>query len=237
MGIAYNTSIVRSNSVLHLDAANIKSYPGSGSTWSDLSGNGNNGTLTNAPTYSSANNGSIVFDGTNDHILLPTNFFSFPSLTTFTISLWFKSTQTTGGTLFGQQSTANYDTAGGFVPVIYLRTNGLIRVEPFWTASESNNILSTNALNNGVWHNVTTTFNAGTNILYINGILNSQRTGLTLTSYTSLYYYLIGAGRAGRGIGTNVFAGDISNFVFYSTALTAAEITQNFNALRGRYNV
>jgi hypothetical protein len=53
---------------LYLDAGNASSYPGSGTTWTDLSGNGRNGTLTNGPTYSSADGGSIVFDGTNDFV-------------------------------------------------------------------------------------------------------------------------------------------------------------------------
>jgi hypothetical protein len=53
---------------LYLDAGNASSYPGSGTTWTDLSGNGRNGTLTNGPTYSSANGGSIVFDGTDDFV-------------------------------------------------------------------------------------------------------------------------------------------------------------------------
>ena len=238
MGISYNTSTVRDGLVLHLDAANRKSYPGTGTTWNDLSGNGNNSTLVNGPTFSSNNSGSMSFDGGNDHNLLPTNFFSFPTLTTFTISMWFKSTQTTGGTLFGQQSTNNPASATGWVPVIYLQSNGLIRVEPFWTGATTNVILSTNALNNGAWHNVTTTFNSNTNRLYVNGVFNSQRTGLILTSFTTLYYYMIGAGFAsGRSLGTNYFNGSISNFGFYNRAISDTEILQNFNALRGRYGI
>ena len=60
--------IITDGLVIALDAANTKSYPGSGTTWSDLSGNSNNGTLTNGPTFNSGNGGSIVFDGTNDYI-------------------------------------------------------------------------------------------------------------------------------------------------------------------------
>jgi hypothetical protein len=60
MGIAYNPAIIRSNLVLCLDAANPKSYPGSGTTWTDLSGFGNNGTLINGVGYSSDNLGSFT---------------------------------------------------------------------------------------------------------------------------------------------------------------------------------
>ena len=230
--------IVQSGLVLNLDAGVSSSYSGSGTTWTDLSGNGNNGTLTNGPTFSSGNGGSLVFDGVNDNILLPTNFFSFPSLNTFTISLWFKSSQTSGGTLFGQQNSNNPSSAGGWVPVIYLRSDGLIRAEPFWTGSSSNFILSSSSLNNSVWHNIITTFNAGTNQLYVNGVYNSQQTGKNLTSFTRPYYYIIGAGVAdSRSLGTNYFTGNISNFYFYNRALTASEIQQNYQALRSRYGI
>jgi hypothetical protein len=66
MGFYRGPHIVTDGLILSLDAANNKSYPRSGTTWNDLSGNGNNGTLVNGPTFSSANGGSIVFDGTND---------------------------------------------------------------------------------------------------------------------------------------------------------------------------
>jgi hypothetical protein len=67
MGFYRGANVVTSGLVLALDAANTKSYPGSGTTWSDLSGNGNTGTLTNGPTFNSANGGSIAFDGIDDY--------------------------------------------------------------------------------------------------------------------------------------------------------------------------
>ena len=67
MSIHYSPTTVTSGLVLCLDAGNAKSYPGSGTVWTDLSGNGNTGTLINGPTYNSANGGSIVFDGVNDY--------------------------------------------------------------------------------------------------------------------------------------------------------------------------
>ena len=68
MSIAGGPDIVENGLVLHLDAADSNSYPGSGTVWTDLSGNGYNGTLTNGPTFSSSNRGGIVLDGTNDYI-------------------------------------------------------------------------------------------------------------------------------------------------------------------------
>ena len=72
MSSIYNPHIVTDGLVLALDAGNTKSYPGSGTTWTDTVG-GNTGTLTNGPTYSSGDGGSIVFDGSNDYIQLSTN--------------------------------------------------------------------------------------------------------------------------------------------------------------------
>ena len=68
MSTRYNPSIVRDNLVLYLDAANTKSYPGSGTTWTDISRKGTDGTLTNGATFNSDNMGRIVFDGTNDYV-------------------------------------------------------------------------------------------------------------------------------------------------------------------------
>ena len=67
MSVIKGPNVVREGLVLHLDAGTTRSYPGSGTTWTDLSENSNNGTLVNSPTFNSANGGSIVFDGGDDH--------------------------------------------------------------------------------------------------------------------------------------------------------------------------
>ena len=88
MAVGYNPKIVTDNLILALDAANIKSYPGSGTTWTDLSGKGNNGTLVNGPTFNSGNSGSIEFDGTNDSISLGPQINSDITETDITVSFW-----------------------------------------------------------------------------------------------------------------------------------------------------
>jgi len=86
--------IVTSGLVLALDAGNTKSYPGSGTVWTDLSGNGNTGTLTNGPTFNSSNGGSIVFDGVDDFVNIPYNTYwntnVFGTATNFTLECWHK---------------------------------------------------------------------------------------------------------------------------------------------------
>ncbi len=85
----HSPRIITDGLVLALDAANQKSYPGSGTTWSDLSGNGNNGTLTNGPTFDSGNNGSIIFDGVDDYITTGTTPSQLQGNPSFTVSGWF----------------------------------------------------------------------------------------------------------------------------------------------------
>ena len=89
MGRAHSPRIVTDNLVLALDAGNTKSYPGSGTTWTDTVG-GNNGTLTNGPTYSSDDGGSIVFDGSNDYAQSGTSSDLIIGTQDYTMSLWVK---------------------------------------------------------------------------------------------------------------------------------------------------
>ena len=91
MGIFRGPNIVRSGLVLALDAADKNSYPGTGTTWKDLSGNSYNGTLTNGPTFNSNNRGSIVFDGVDDQIDLG-NLDIVGGATAATWEVWFKAT-------------------------------------------------------------------------------------------------------------------------------------------------
>ena len=69
MSFSYSPKIITDGLVLYLDAANPYSYVSGSTVWNDISRGGNNGTLINGPTFSSANNGSIVFDGTNDYVI------------------------------------------------------------------------------------------------------------------------------------------------------------------------
>ena len=87
MSTKYSPQIVTSGLVLALDAANKVSYPGTGTTWYDLSGNGNTGTITNGPTFSNVNLGTIVFDGTNDYVSIPSTS-NFNNGNNITVEAW-----------------------------------------------------------------------------------------------------------------------------------------------------
>ena len=113
-------SIVTNGLVLCLDAANIKSYAGTGTAWNDLSGNSRTGTLTNGPTYSGTNGGSIVFDGVNDYVQTPSLSLT-GNETNLTLSCWFKpaNTNTTKAVI-----SIGDETIGGRRMI--LQRNGLI---------------------------------------------------------------------------------------------------------------
>ena len=92
MAFNYSPKIVTDGLVFAVDASNKKSYPGSGTTWSDLVGS-NNATLDNGPTYSSSNGGGIVFDGSDDHVDFAENSMSYPNTNSdFTLSMFLKTT-------------------------------------------------------------------------------------------------------------------------------------------------
>ena len=239
VGLAHSPSLVMNGLVLALDAGNSKSYPGSGTTWTDLSGNGNTGTLTNGPTYSSSNGGSIVFDGTNDYVTLPTNLLIHETGNPFTFSIWFKTSST--GIILGQQNSPTPNSGGGYVPAIYVGTDGLLYTSCFWGGSTGNQSVSSSSVNNGSWNNITVTFASNSQISYLNGV-SYATLAKTQTNYSSTYYYFLGSGTGNPSFWLNFgpspyFNGSISNTSYYNRALSAAEVSQNYTALRSRYGI
>ena len=166
MGIAYNPRTITDGLVLCLDAANTKSYPGSGTTWTDLSGRGNTGTLTNGPTYSSANGGSIVFDGTDDIVNT-----SYVSSNAFTWSVWFKTNVVSSGYRnIISIPTPNY--------ILLLMDSGTPNLG-FWTDDAlSGQSLSTPTISVNTWYNVVFVREG-------NSITNGYKTYVNSVSYGS----------------------------------------------------
>jgi hypothetical protein len=223
MSLAHNPRIVTDGLVLALDAANPKSYPGTGTTWSDLSGNGNNGTLLNGVEYSANNKGSMIFDGVNDFCECTDNGVS---LTSITFDCWLKvnSTATFFSQLLGLKSSAG---------AIYIAPNttnlfGQLTISGVGNIGTGSETVSTNT-----WTNVCVTWESGSTIkLYLNGIYKRQSVTATGSiSGTSGGFWLA---RYASGTYINSTIG-ISKI--YNRSLSSAEIQQNFNALRGRYGI
>jgi len=239
MGISYNPSIVLSGLVLALDAANPKSYPGSGTTWTDLSGNGNTGTLTNGPTYSSANGGSIVFDGSNQYVNSTFSFSSRP----FSINCWLYFNSLTGWQTFVGQDTSQ---STSFGMIYFQKTSNLFAQSTprqantfsFAIVNTSNAAIyctDTSTVNANTWYNFCASVSTTDIKLYRNGSL-VQTTVNSDVLATPTGTIKIGAGYFNNAVVDYVNA-NIPQVQIYNRALTAAEISQNFNALRGRFGI
>ena len=238
MAVNYNTSIVTNGLVLALDAANIKSYPGTGTTWTDLSGNGNNGTLTNGPTYSSANGGSIVFDGANDYVDCgASNSLNFTS--SFSVSFWMSNSIGSTYEYYvnrwtyqnGSYRQWSFDNTALGVPSA--DTIGF-RISSDGTDAGLTSIFSTNSSYSSGWHHITGTWDGSLMNLYVDSVLVAGPTSKTSMVSTAGQKTLIGGGNQGTSF---PMSGNISEVLIYKRALSAAEVSQNFNALRGRYGV
>ena len=238
MGIAYNSKIVTDGLMLCLDAANAKSYPGSGATWTDLSGNGNNGTLTNGPTFSSDNKGSIVFDGIDDKIDCGNTNTSVNGLTALSGIVWFKkTTNTTPAPRLISKRSALQDT--GFWNFNSSVDTHTIAFEfDFVTTDIGRRSTESIPLNEWAMASFTWTgSDLATSIkLYINGqetTYSSSVDGVGGRVTETTNSLVVGnADWANRPLG-----GNIAMALLYNRALTAAEIQQNFNALRGRLGI
>jgi hypothetical protein len=211
MAISYNPSSVTSGLVLCLDAANRKSYPTTGTTWTDLSGRGNTGTLTNGPTYSSANGGSIVFDGVDDYI---TSSFATISGQAVTYCGWLYSTETTATYRnFVDSVTAN--------PMIWWNTSGQIEFD-------TGGSYTTPAVYRNQWVYVALSKPSGSSSAsyYVNGVLVGSGSAYTTPALTPTWFNRAGA---------QTWKGNCSNVQAYNRALSASEISQNYNATKSRY--
>ena len=219
--------IVKDGLVLDLDASNRYSYPGTGTIWTDLSGNNNNGTLVNGPTFDSGNGGSIVFDGVNNYVSCGNA--SNLQITVGSASAWVKTT-TPGSSYRGiivKQFAWGLFTYDGIL-VTYdwsgpgLRSTGI-------------------NISDGTWKNIAMTFTEITGtplnnaILYLNG--NPVLTTTIKLSTVSNVNLEIGRGGS-YSVGANqLLNGSISQALIYNRVLSATEVLANFNATKGRYGL
>jgi hypothetical protein len=214
MSLAHSPRIVTDGLVLCLDAGNTKSYPGSGTTWTDLSGNGNDGTLENGVGYSGDNLGSLSFDGSNDYV----DCGSVANLgNTFTVKVITKTESfplSYNPLIFRDGNTANnfglrFDSSGYIEVRQYAGTE--LRQGPYSTST---------------WYDICVSISNLEADLYVNGEYKASHTfpnnfnhsgniRLGIYSYSSGYYY----------------NGNIAQVSIYNRALTSSEIQQNYNPI------
>lgn len=229
MALSHSPKIITDGLVLALDAANPRSYPGSGTVWKDLSGLGNNGTLVNGVGYSADDKGTMVFDGVNDYAEVLNPFYQYSNEITVSAFCKFNTFE-----YILSQSTKNIDSMTTNVWLWHKGTNGLI-----WYINDSGSWKSVSYLNSlfsGEWYHITTTASSSNIKIYINatnvtsgagislGILNNSLSGIATNDYR-------------YSSSRTPINGSISNIIIYNRALSNQEISQNFEALRGRYGI
>jgi hypothetical protein len=233
MALSHGPGVITDGLVLCLDAADSLSYPGSGTTWTDLSGNSNTGTLTNGPTYSSTNGGSIAFDGSNDWFSTSLSSIG-DANTSFTWGGFVKvnASTTSNFFLFGNY-TENITTPFFAIAFNNSGTNTFIYIRG--SGGDGQQLLGTSkslSLNN--WYYIIGVRDAPANQvkLYVNGVLECT------DGFTGSYSVKSSTNNFGglRHL-TNYLNANASSVVVYDRALTAAEIQQNFNANRSRFGI
>ena len=242
MATAYQPKIITDGLVLCLDAADKKSYPGTGTTWKDRSGSGNNGTLTNGPTFDSANGGSIDFDGTND-VVGPNTFDYDDSGGAFTLCAWlnpdtFTSTNTYAA-IINRTDNSNHifsafiETSSGSgttgeLASWFFDTGGAIHQHK----SSGNCVLNLNEWNFCVWR-----FSDAVGYTYdlfnSDGAVNNTSAATQSIKKDSTSQFTISRWRSG----SYYYNGQMSNIKVYNKKLTNAEIHQNYNATKSRFGL
>lgn len=213
--------------VLSLDAGNTSSYPGTGTTWTDLSGNGNNGTLYGGVGYSSANGGVMTYNGTSGYVSAG-NGAGLKLTGDMTLDTWIylnHNLYPPGTTNWEVISSESYQSSGfllridGTSAVVWARTS---------QAGSSTGIASTIALNVRTWYNIVISKSGNTASIYINGALNTS--GTLNNPVAAVAPLLVG----GSG---QPFDGLIGSARIYNAPLTADVVLQNFNLFKGRYGL
>tara|TARA_R110002096_G_scaffold120316_1_gene260637 strand:+ start:866 stop:1546 length:681 start_codon:yes stop_codon:yes gene_type:complete len=225
MAINAGPDIVEDGLVLCLDAANINSYPKTGTTWTDLKG-GNNGTLNNGVTFDAGNGGSFLFDGANEYA----EFNGVSATSNATVMFWWNmpngisDTNTVHHRMWSidgnyecrTSRNPNHGSGRGSIMYDIGSTRIVYTARRNWDA--------------GVWYSLALTHNYSENYLkiYTDGALTDSSTFVTNPNG-------LGSSLQVGGKGSEPMYGDIASFFIYNRALTAKEIKQNYEATVGRY--
>ena len=224
--------VVDSSLMVWVDAAQIASYSGSGATWTDLSGNGKNYTLSNSPTFSSATGGGVItFAGaSSQYATTATTLFNSTTTNTYTMNLWVYPTG--AGQLVAVTGQATINTSYHY-SAMEISAAGVIKFGQ-WTGGMTTIATSTQSLN--AWYNLVITYNGTTATAYINGTSVGSSNIIWSAPGANTFFPLMAID--GTNMGTNGYAsGSVGAFMAYNRALSVDEVTTNFNALRGRYGI
>lgn len=234
--VAPTSGLVSSGLIVHLDASNPSSYTGSGTTWTNLIASGNNGVLTNGPTFSNLASGSIVLDGSNDYVTFTSGGLLKPSTTQYiTAQAWVYPTQMKNQGVFGKLS--NSFAFDGYI--FGVASSGYL------TASSNGSSISKQhsgsmaaTVASGQWSFLSFS-------LVMNNTSGSLRGYVNTTQTMSSFHGTDGYSennflRVGQGYFSDIttcFKGNVGAVYFYDRQLSGTEIQQNFDATKTRYGL
>ena len=234
MSNIHSPNVVTNGIVACWDAGSRASYPGAGTTITDLAaveGGVSNGTLTDGPTFDSANLGSIDFDGTDDYIDVG-NGGKLQITSVITLATWYRTDDDGNGTMVAKWS--------GGERGYKMRINGGQMQTLFSSDGSTNTVTLTDpsTSNDNVWHYAVATNDgsggANTALLYVDGILVDSDTGVSAIYNSSADLYI---GDQDQPSGPQPYEGLIAHVAIYNVALSAEDVAQNYHALRKRFGV
>ena len=226
-------SIITRGLVLHLDAGVPGSYPGSGTTWSDLSGNGNNGSFQgDGVSFSSVNGGSIVFAGSDDYVSFSANDDLDIRNKTATFCYWAKSSTTSGEFYIISKQDSSGSVYDGYRFGHY---SGAWRMR-FSDGSNDAEYTSGAVQNDGTWKYYSFVVGTSNVSVYLDGLLDDGSNDISsVGDINPAQALIIGAGYTGT---LQEFTGNIAAVQIYmNKELSAKEVLHNFNAQRDRFGV
>jgi len=231
--INFGNTIVQDGLVLNLDAGNPASYPGSGTTWTDLSFNGNNGTLVGGVGFDGGNFGSLTFDGVDDYVRILNPYKDYTNQ--ITVEWWTKRNGNLADGSGWGLSQENLDTLSNtyFLMHAINNTDMIFYVRDISANTWRN--LTIGTVDTTPCYLVGTITSSAINV-YKNGVLTDTGTGLSgnMSTYSTPVLHLGKDPRYGSG---RFYNGSIFTASIYNRALTASEVQQNYNALRGRFGI
>jgi len=226
-------NIITSGLTAYLDTDIYSSYIGSGTTFNDLTGNGNYFQLTNSPTFVSTEPKTFNLSGDSQHFLYyasignPTGNtgISLPSANSWTCTFWFRTSVTNSN----RNSLLSHMGSGPVYALMGVSNSVLIYYHydgnngGWLTKSATTNVADNN------WHNVVFVNTNNTMTIYLNGVLEKSSFSSTATNANN---YVNGLGGSWE---SRYFNGSISTFMYYNTNLSAAQVLQNYNAQKFRF--
>lgn len=211
MTIYGGPDIVTDGLILHWDAANTKSYPGSGNTWFDLIGN-NNGTR-NGTTYLSDNKGIFSLNGTSDYIIVSS------VIDATSIDVWFYMNNRNNFPII-YAGADTYNSTAWQWSIFNFASN------TYWSPNNSSTVI-TSSVPTVAWINAVIVRKSSSSLIYINNVVLSPL-GSKITTTGNLYI-----GKSGA----NYMNGKIASLKLYNKELSSLEVAQNYSAIKGRFGL